>query len=120
MSKRPIVLAVALALALNSAPSFATELGLDLVVAVTATIVDWGQTRYVVQHPDKFHELNKKMGSSPSMGTVNRHFSQLLARDLILGSILPSPLNHLYFGAVSIAEIKATRHNRSIGVKFSF
>lgn len=92
----------------------------DMSLMVTSRVIDWGQTRYVVQHPEKFYEMNKKMGDHPSMGTVNRHFSQLIIRDVLLGSILPSPFDHLYFGAVAFSEIKAIRHNRSMGVKFSF
>ena len=92
----------------------------DMSIAITSRVLDWGQTRYVAQHSEKFNEMNHKMGDHPSIGTVNRHFSQLLGRDILLGSVLPPPFNHLYFGMATISEIKAIRHNRSIGVKFSF
>lgn len=92
----------------------------DISLAVTSRVLDWAQTRYVIQHPEKFYEMNRKMGDHPSMETVNRHFSQLIIKDVLLGSILPSPFDHLYFGAVVFSEIKAVHHNRSIGIKFSF
>jgi len=92
----------------------------DISLAVTSRVLDWGQTRYIVQHPEKFYEMNKKMGDHPSMGTVNRHFSQLIIRDVLMGSILPPPFDHLYLEIGTISEIKAIRHNRNIGVGFSF
>lgn len=92
----------------------------DISLAVASRVWDWGQTRYIVHHPEKLYEMSREMGDHPSMGTVNRHFSQLIIRDLLLGSILPSPFDHLYFGVAAFSEIKAIRHNRSIGVKFSF
>lgn len=92
----------------------------DISLVVASRVLDWGQTRYIVQHPETFYEMNRKMGDHPSMGTVNRHFSQLIIRDVLLGSILSPPFDHLYFGAVSFYEVKAIRHNRSMGVKFSF
>jgi len=36
--------------------------------------VDWGQTRYIAEHPDKFSERNFILGKHPSVGQVNTYF----------------------------------------------
>ena len=36
--------------------------------------IDWGQTRYIAEHPDKFSERNFILGKHPSVGRVNTYF----------------------------------------------
>jgi len=36
--------------------------------------LDWGQTRYIAEHPDKFFERNAILGKHPSVGRVNTYF----------------------------------------------
>jgi len=37
-------------------------------------VLDWGQTRYIVKHPDEFFERNFILGEHPSVGEVNTYF----------------------------------------------
>jgi len=36
--------------------------------------IDWGQTLYVVEHPDDYRETNGFLGNHPSRGKVNTWF----------------------------------------------
>lgn len=70
--------AIVLCLALLALPAQAREwtdeeLRWGAALAVTR-LVDWGQTRYIAKHPDRFREVNPLIGDHPSIGEVNRHF----------------------------------------------
>lgn len=70
--------AIVLCLALLALPAQAREwtdeeLRWGAALAVTR-LVDWGQTRYIAKHPDRFREVNPLIGDHPSLGEVNRHF----------------------------------------------
>jgi hypothetical protein len=89
-------------------------------VAVSALVVDWGQTRYIAKHPERYRETNPILGDHPSVGRVNAYFAgSILATALIADWF--RPMNRkLFLGAVAAVEIAVTNRNRSLGVKLSF
>lgn len=91
-----------------------------LGIAGTGIILDWGQTRYIVKHPQSFHELNPTLGSSPSLGNINKFF---LGRILLHGTaayILPDPFRKIWLAGEISIRFNAVRNNRNIGVGFNF
>ena len=37
-------------------------------------LMDWGQTRNIAKHPERWYEKNPKLGRHPSVAQVDRHF----------------------------------------------
>ena|SRR5258708_664024 len=91
-----------------------------LGIAGTGIILDWGQTRYVVKHPQTFHELNPGLGNPPSMGSVNKFFLGRLALHGTAAYILPDPFRKIWLGGEIMIRFNAVKNNRSIGVGFNF
>lgn len=82
-------------------------------------VVDWGQTRYIARHPDRFRELNPLLPEHPTLGDVNRHFLVSTAVMLAAAHYLPqyrSTLLKVWF-AVGVGM---TGRNAALGVRFDF
>lgn len=90
------------------------------VAAVTTLVIDWGQTRYIAKHPDKYREKNKILGEHPSVGRVNTYFVCYIAGTLLVADWF-SPNNRKGFlMGLTIVEFSVTQKNKSIGVKWEF
>jgi len=97
--------------------------GVDTFLGVTTTaalVADWGQTRYMAQHPAEFKEKNRILGEHPSVGRVNVYFATYVIGALLVADWLAPDNRKLFLCVISVVELSAVRHNRSIGVKFSF
>jgi len=91
-----------------------------LGIAGTGIILDWGQTRYIVKHPQTFHELNPSLGNYPSMGNVNKFFIGRLVLHGTAAYLLPDPFRKIWLGGEIMIRFNAVKNNRSIGVGFNF
>lgn len=100
-------------------------------IAVTAAVVDWGQTRYLVKNPcanlpgaetctDPYHERNPLLGDHPSLAKVDRYFVGGLVVGGLVAHYLPSSQRKWFLGAVAIVEISVAMRNCSIGIGFTF
>jgi hypothetical protein len=89
-------------------------------VALVATAIDYGQTRFIAKNTWTQHETNPFMARYPSMGSVNTHFIVLpIAAYLILDNI--SSENRTWaLRMISAVEIGFVAHNYSLGIKTSF
>jgi hypothetical protein len=89
-------------------------------VALVATAIDYGQTRFIAKNTWTQHETNPFMARYPSMGSVNTHFIVLpIATYLILDNI--SSENRTWaLRVISAVEIGFVAHNYSLGIKTSF
>jgi len=84
------------------------------------TYMDWRQTQYIAKHPDSFYETNNKIGEHPSVSTVNNYFWRKAALETSIAYILPGWYRKSFLGGMAVYEFSVVRHNRNIGVKFSF
>ena len=93
-----------------------------LWVAMNAAIVmDWGQTRYIAQHPQRYEEIeNPFLGRHPSAGRVNVWFLGSLAVNNGIMIALPKKCRPYYAGAVTAYEMRLVIRNDHIGVKIDF
>jgi len=82
-------------------------------------VVDWGQTRYIARHPDRFRELNPLLPEHPSLGDVNRHFLVSTAVMLAAAHYLPQYRKAMLQVWVA-AGVIGTARNAHIGVRFDF
>jgi hypothetical protein len=95
-------------------------------VTLTATLLDWGQTRYIAKHPqpdpnrDPYHEKNPILGKHPSTAKVDRYFVGAIAIGGLIAHHLPSRQRKYFLGGVAVVEICVAARNRSIGIGFSF
>lgn len=115
--------AIVLCLALLALPAQAREwtddeLRWGAALAVTR-LVDWGQTRYIAKHPDRFREVNPLIGDHPSLGEVNRHFIVSTALMFAAAHYLPQYRTRLLQVYVVVGAGYVV-HNIGIGVRFQF
>lgn len=112
-----------LALALLALPAHAREWTDDEVAwgtaAAVAHVIDWGQTRYIATHPERFRELNPMIGEHPSVGGVNRYFLASGAFMFAVAHYLPQYRSTLLKVWFTIG-VGANLHNAAIGVRISF
>jgi hypothetical protein len=89
-------------------------------IALAATVIDYGQTRYIAKNTWTHHESNPMIGRYPSLGKVNQHFIILpIATYLILDNI-SSEHRTWALRALAVVEIGFIAHNYSLGLRTSF
>ena len=57
---------------------------------LVVTAVDWGQTRYIANHPDRYLELNPILGAHPSLDSVDAYFASVLVLHSLISALLPA------------------------------
>ena len=88
----------------------------------TLNIIDWGQTRYIAQHPESFHEVESAwmIGKHPDEKRVDIYMVESAVLHFIVAYYLPeswrTPFQYLTVGG----KLNATIGNASIGIKVSF
>ena len=86
-----------------------------------AIVMDWGQTRYVANHPQQYEEIvNPFLGKHPSVARVNNWFIGSLAVNNGIMVALPKKYRPYYAGVVTAYEVRLVIRNNSIGVKIDF
>jgi hypothetical protein len=90
------------------------------VTALGASVIDWGQARSIAKHPAQFEEANPILGKHPSREKVDAYFIGVIGGGYLVADMLSPGYRKLLLGGAVIVEISAVRHNRSIGVGFSF
>jgi uncharacterized protein (DUF486 family) len=84
-----------------------------------AHVIDWGQTRYIAQTPDKSTEYNSILGSHPSMAKVNTYF--LLTPVLWYYALDNIPqYRTAALTVLNLVQIGVVAHNYHVGIKVSF
>ena len=87
---------------------------------LTATMMDWSQTRYIARHPYEYHELNPTLPSHPSVGQVDAHFAGGILIGAAIANWLPSDYRKWFLGSMAVIEIGTVAHNHSIGIQMRF
>ena len=86
-----------------------------------AIVVDWGQTRYIVHNPQRYHEaFNPILGEHPSTRKVDAWFLGALAVNNGVMVALPKKYRPYYAGAVTAVETYFVVSNNQIGIKVGF
>lgn len=84
------------------------------------TVVDWAQTRYIADNPDRFHETNPIMGRHPSIGRVDRYFATSILVGAVVLDALPSEYRDYALKAGLVLEVLVVSNNARIGVGVKF
>jgi hypothetical protein len=82
--------------------------------------IDWGQTRYIANNPDKFYEKNSILGSHPSTQRVDGYFLAMALVHIGVAHILPSDWRSAFQYVTIGMETEQVRQNFNIGIKVDF
>jgi len=102
--------------------------------ALTATVIDWSQTRYVAKNPcphagggsactDPYREAGLArhfIGEYPTVGKVDRYFAGVVVVGGLVAHALPSDYRKVFLGLITVMEINVTTQNRRIGLRMEF
>jgi len=92
----------------------------SLFAAHTALLVaDWGQSRYISQHPDQYVENNAILGPRPSQRSVDLFFLTQLVGSYYLLDYAKNERFSILVG-FTVVRAAAVQHNASIGIKMGF
>lgn len=92
-----------------------------LWILMNASIIaDWGQTRHIANHPQRYEEVNHFLGKHPSVSEVNRWFVGSLIVNNSIVIVLPRKYRGAYAGVYSAVTIAGVMRNNSIGIQISF
>jgi hypothetical protein len=85
-------------------------------------IVDWGQTRYIAQNPDRFYESESAwiIGKHPSVETVDTFMVVSAILHPLVAYYLPSSWRSAFQYITIGDKLNATIGNATIGVRISF
>lgn len=88
----------------------------------TLNIIDWGQTRYIAEHPNQFHEQESQqfIGQHPTTGRVDAYMAETAALHFVVSYFLPSDCRTAFQYITIGGKLNATIGNASIGIKISF
>lgn len=81
---------------------------------------DWGQTRYVAKHHDKFTERNPFLNDKPSVGQVNTYFAVSAIGHYLIADALDKDTRAVFQYVTIGIEGAAIKHNIRVGVKVDF
>ena len=90
------------------------------VGAATMLMIDWGQTRYIAKHPERYTETNRILGEHPSVGSVNNYFLAVGIGSYFLANALPSEYRKAMLAGAIAVDIYYTKRNRGLGIKVEF
>jgi hypothetical protein len=83
-------------------------------------VTDWGQTLYIADNPQKFHETNPVLGSHPSRDQVNLYFLATGIGHAAVSYLVPDEVRPYWqYGTIGL-EIYCVGSNFSAGVGFGF
>ena len=88
--------------------------------ALTVDTIDWLQTRYIADHPNKFYELNPIIGRHPSTEKVNTYFISTILIGAGIAYVLPSKWRKVWLGSCTAIELGVTAHNFDVGIGLRF
>lgn len=83
-------------------------------------VIDWGQTRYIADHPKQYYELNPIIGEHPTTGRVDGYFLATALLHTGIAYVLPSDWRKGFQYVTIVFEAGVTNRNRNIGVKIDF
>ena len=88
----------------------------------TLNVVDWGQTRYIAEHPDQFHERESQqfIGLHPTTGKVDAYMAETAVLHFVVAYFLPSEWRSVFQYITIGGKLNSTISNASIGIKVSF
>jgi hypothetical protein len=91
-----------------------------------AILIDWGQTRYIADNPERYKEDNRHIGPHPTTGDVSRYFIQRLIQVNFTACVLGrmgnfgEKLQGAYWGYQIIYNMRIVKGNYEIGIRVDY
>lgn len=116
-----ITIGAILALLLFTAPAMAVDAwdrtDYTLLGTMTAVqVVDWRQTRRILEQPDRYHEVNPILGRNPDRGSVDLYFAVSWLLKAGIAHVLPSQWRKVWLGGMAVGSLGLVIHNNNIGL----
>jgi len=88
----------------------------------TLNVIDWGQTRYIAEHPDQFYEKDYSglIGSNPTTGRIDAFMAEFAVLHFVASYFLPHGWRDAFQYITIGGKLNSTINNASIGIKMSF
>ena len=88
------------------------------LLATTALLLaaDWGQTRDIAAHPERFKEVNPILGPHPSTRRVDAYFAGAMLGTVGLTFVLPPQTRRLVLGGLATLEVMVVIRNNSVQI----
>lgn len=88
------------------------------LLATTALMLaaDWGQTRDIAAHPERFKEFNPILGPHPSTRRVDAYFAGAMLGTAGLTYALPPRTRRLVLGGLATLEVMVVIRNNSVQI----
>jgi hypothetical protein len=77
---------------------------------------DWGQTRDIAAHPERFKETNSVLGRHPSARRVDAYFAGAMLGTVGLTYVLPPHARRTVLGGLITLEVMIVLRNNSLQV----
>ena len=91
-----------------------------LTTALSTIAIDWGQTRDIARHPERFTEGNPFLGSHPSVGRVDKYFALAMAGTAVTAGFLAPTPRKWFLGGVTAVEVVVIISNHRVGIRADF
>jgi hypothetical protein len=88
--------------------------------ALTALLIDWGQSRHIAKNPERYYETNGLLGRNPSPGRVNAYFIGSMLTTVLVADYLSGPMRKAFLGGLIVMEYEVVTRNRAIGIRIQF
>ena len=118
------VIALALLAPMSAFAQWTPEQKTIAAVAVAATLVDYGQTRWIAvncpSRSNSCYETNPVLGRRPSLSRVNEYFSITPVIGYFVTDALPSEWRTRFLYSFTSVEIVITQRNYKLGYGINF
>lgn len=83
-------------------------------------VIDWGQTKNIVNNPDLYYEGNSFLGKHPSHAEVDRFFLVTIVGHGVVSYLLPRDYREVWQLVTVGMHIGNVKRNYDIGLKVDF
>lgn len=81
-------------------------------------MIDWGQTRHIARHPEKFKELNPVLGDHPSVTEVDLYFTSSIAAMWFISYKLNKKNRKAFQWFITGIAMQAVGNNLAVGIGY--
>jgi hypothetical protein len=91
------------------------------LLAEITLLIDWKQTRYISNHPEKFFEVNKFLGPHPSILSVDSYFTAWVVCTAAFAYLTQDyKISDYVLVFIAAGEFIVTFRNKMIGIPVQF
>lgn len=89
-------------------------------IVIGLIVIDWAQTRYIADNPERYCEDNPILGKHPDIDEVDRYFAACLIGNTLIAYILPERYRKQWQTMSIWMQVCCVANNYGIGAKLKF